>query len=190
MSRHLSPTEFVAAVEGELAASRSGHLDACESCREELAALGAAAAAVRSDTDVPEPSPLFWDQLSTRVREAADAASSGMAVPWWARWQILATLGAAAAVTTLVVALNRTSAPEADPSIATASAPEAVGADEEPWRAVAAMASTLSSDDVRLAVASVPVTETPVEELTAAERRVFVELLQAEWGSDEWGGME
>ena len=48
------------------------HADTCDACRQQVADLRSAMAAV-VDVDVPEPSPLFWDHLSARVREAVSA---------------------------------------------------------------------------------------------------------------------
>lgn len=48
------------------------HAENCDVCREQLAGLRSAMAAVM-DVEVPEPSPLFWDHLSLRVREAVGA---------------------------------------------------------------------------------------------------------------------
>lgn len=67
---HLSPAELLDIAEG--AQSRHAHLETCETCRQEVAevrALMGAVAAV-AKIDVPEPSPLFWDHLSSRVHDA------------------------------------------------------------------------------------------------------------------------
>src|SRR5437867_2824093 len=66
--KHLSAEEFVDAAEGTLAAVRAAHLRTCEACRTQADSLGA----LLRDTaaiDVPDPSPLFWDHFSARVRE-------------------------------------------------------------------------------------------------------------------------
>ncbi len=70
MSRHLSEDELLRLAEtGEAHA----HLAECDACRSSVGELrGAIAAAL--EVDVPEPSPLFWDHLSRRVREGIAAA--------------------------------------------------------------------------------------------------------------------
>ena len=67
---HLSPAELLDIAEG--AQSRHAHLETCETCRQEVAEMRALMGAVAAvaKIDVPEPSPLFWDHLSSRVHEA------------------------------------------------------------------------------------------------------------------------
>ena len=43
MNKHLSPEEFVDAIDGTLAPSRREHLDQCEACRHEAGALAGVA---------------------------------------------------------------------------------------------------------------------------------------------------
>lgn len=67
--RHLDLAELVDLAEGVRPELSAPHLQVCEACRQSLAetrAMMSAAAAVK----VPEPSPLFWDHLSNRVRDA------------------------------------------------------------------------------------------------------------------------
>jgi hypothetical protein len=69
---HLSDVELVDLAEGTRPESSAPHLAVCERCRHQLLELrrmiGAAAA-----VPVPEPSPLFWDRFSDRVRHAVAA---------------------------------------------------------------------------------------------------------------------
>jgi len=67
--RHLRADEFVDIAEGTRPEASSAHLASCDACRAQLADVRAAMAAA-AQADVPEPSPLFWDRLSQRVREA------------------------------------------------------------------------------------------------------------------------
>jgi hypothetical protein len=78
---HLRFDELVDLAEGTCAESGAPHLRTCESCRRQLADLRSTMAAA-ARVEVPEPSPLFWDHLSERVREAvaADSVSRGA---WW-----------------------------------------------------------------------------------------------------------
>jgi hypothetical protein len=66
--KHLSPAEFVDAAEGGLPASRASHLAACARCREQAAAMRTALDQARGD-EPPEPSPLYWRHLSSRIHE-------------------------------------------------------------------------------------------------------------------------
>src|SRR6187455_2911243 len=82
---HLSPSEFVDFVEGTLDAARGSHAERCESCRrsgEELRRVFESSAA---RGDVPEPSPLFWEHFSARVRGAV--AQETVSAPGWMTWR-------------------------------------------------------------------------------------------------------
>jgi hypothetical protein len=70
--RHLSPEDFVDLLDGAQPESAFSHLDGCDRCRQQLAELRQSIAA-SLDAAVPEPSPLFWDHLSARIRAAVDA---------------------------------------------------------------------------------------------------------------------
>jgi hypothetical protein len=92
---HLTPDQFVDALDGALPSDRQAHLEVCDVCRAEVAALRSAMALAQSDAPI-EPSPLFWDHLESRVHDAVGAA----AVPpashrWWTGWRV-ATAAAAA----------------------------------------------------------------------------------------------
>jgi hypothetical protein len=98
---HLSDREVVDVLDGEVAADAAGHIRDCEACRERLADLAATLAHTRS-VDVPEPSPLFWDHLSERIR--ADIAS--MPVPVrarWLSWPMWLPLGALALIVAMLL---------------------------------------------------------------------------------------
>jgi len=158
---HLSPEELIDLVEGARAEADTPHLRSCEACRHQVAALRSAMSAV-ADADLPEPSPLFWDHLSQRVREAVAAeegrpsrfggwrwgralpgalgalgalgASSGASSGSWRAW---AAAGVAASVVIAIyVTAPRTSMPLSgarDGAAAAAAAPlEPFGAVDDP----------------------------------------------------------
>jgi hypothetical protein len=77
---HLKGEEIVDIAEGTRSESSAPHLDGCESCRAQLRELRAMMSAAQ-EVDVPEPSPLFWDHLSSRVHEAV--AAEGAPRPAW-----------------------------------------------------------------------------------------------------------
>lgn len=189
MTRHLSSDEHVAAIEGRLDALRQTHLAECAACRDQVAE-GQAVLAHVAAAGVPEPSPLFWDHFSARVRAAtAGAIPAARQRGWgWRGW--LALTSAAMAVVLTVFVVTRppaVPAPGIVPQRAgqtSGAAPDLTGpAGEgaaEPWAAVVQMASGLSPDDVR-GVAPVDGNALPtVEDLTPAERAAFVELLNSE----------
>lgn len=105
---HLSPDTFVDLLEGTLEESAVPHLAQCEACRDELSGLRRTWQEAMN-TDVPEPSPLFWDHLSARVHEAV-AAEPEPRRPWWnAAWAVrwFGLAAAAVAAIALVAFLNR-----------------------------------------------------------------------------------
>lgn len=101
--RHLSEGELLDLAEGTRPETSAPHLASCEGCRRELAELRSVMA-VAAEADVPEPSPLFWDHLSARVREAAAADGQAFASgrgQYWTAWRALVPIGA---LTALLVA--------------------------------------------------------------------------------------
>lgn len=98
---HLRPDELIDFAEGGQGEG-TAHLRSCEICRAEVAALTAAMASAAS-VEVPEPSPLFWNHLSNRVREEIAAEgppvrSWGWVAAWRPSWSSAALAGVAAAV--------------------------------------------------------------------------------------------
>ena len=69
---HMKTGELVDIAEGARTEASAPHLAVCEPCRAQLHDLRAMLSAAR-DVDVPEPSPLFWDHLSSRVSDAVAA---------------------------------------------------------------------------------------------------------------------
>jgi hypothetical protein len=109
---HLTPAEFIDIAEGARPEASAPHLAECAACRRQLSDVRAAMAAT-SDVPVPEPSPLFWDHWSERIREAVAAEPP---VPWW--WQawtrpssFIAVSAAVAAVLVAIVFTARVLAP-------------------------------------------------------------------------------
>src|SRR6059058_6158759 len=105
---HLAPEELIDLAEGTRAEAAAPHLQSCEACRDQVVRLRTAMSAVAGlrGADVPEPSPLFWDHLSQRVREAVSAEEPrGSRFAGWrwktalrASWRAWAIAGVAAAV--------------------------------------------------------------------------------------------
>jgi hypothetical protein len=184
MSRHLTAEEVVAALERDLAPSRMSHLDGCESCRAQLAAVRGLHADLQGAGEVPEPSPLFWDHFSARVRRAT-AEEPVPVVRWWqTRWLPLASGACAVGVLAVMLSVRAPSlSPESHvltDSAANASGPDAAASPEEGrWDDVVQMAAQLSVEDVG---DMVPTLETSnlVEALTSEEREAFARLLMAE----------
>ena len=72
MSRHLSEQEIVDALDGVVSAPLRAHLDECAACRTQVDELGGIVKDAQM-VSLPEPSPLFWDHFSARVRTAVEA---------------------------------------------------------------------------------------------------------------------
>ena len=106
--RHLTPDELVDSVDaGEAApAAFRSHLEICAACRAQRDALIAVLTDARMVT-LPEPSPLFWDRLSDRVRLEIEADPVDANSSWsWLRWPVLVPLSGLAAIV-LVLALGK-----------------------------------------------------------------------------------
>ena len=72
---HLSESEFVDLAADALDPRRAAHVETCAPCREQRDALRAMLRDV-SAVVVPEPSPLFWEHMSARVRDGMAASTS------------------------------------------------------------------------------------------------------------------
>lgn len=106
---HLTPDEVIDAVEETLAPARLAHLTTCEKCRTETDAVAAMLREAQS-VSVFEPSPLFWDHFSARVR-ASVAAEAGRRAHSrrWFEWPVLVPFGALAVLTVALVSSLPTS---------------------------------------------------------------------------------
>jgi hypothetical protein len=176
---HLTPDELIDAMEGMLAADRQAHLASCEPCRAQLDDLVSVLQEAKQ-VSVPEPSPLFWNHLSQRVRVAIDQEPAADSV-WaaWLRWQVLLPLGAAAM---LILGLMLTmpidhEAPDDSP-IVDSTVLEPAG---ESWGAVEDLVGHLDIETASAAGVIEPgVAELALLELTAEEQQELTRLLQAE----------
>ena len=152
---HLSPDALVDLAERTSSDADVPHLRSCDRCRRQLEELRAAMAAA-ADVDLPEPSPLFWEHVSSRVREAVAAESQpGQSRGWsWARgWRVWAVSAAAVAVLALAVAIgSRVSAPAPGPANLAAHRADASPSidplpDDPALNLVADIAATMTYDD-------------------------------------------
>ncbi len=197
---HITPEQFVDLAEGTVAESSLPHLAACDDCRRELAGLRAMmsdAAAPGNNTvgEVPEPSPLFWNHLSSRVRDAVaeDKAGDASWHAWLLRPRVLVpSLTAVLAALAIVMLLPReTLAPliPASPlpvaSVTVPSLPPLapLGAPDDPQLGiVAAVATTVEWDEMmdEVAISSAGSTDAVAAALTPDEQRELQRLLAAE----------
>jgi anti-sigma factor RsiW len=182
---HLRPQVLIDAAEAETAAERPAtpdapgtpgrlthavraHLDRCDRCAARVRETRAAIAAARGLADMPEPSPLFWDHLSARVRHATAADPVADRRSWGRAAWVPLVAGALAAAVMLM-----------SPEEGTPGGPTPVVLGDDSWEAVLAGAHGLSPDEVQ-AVAPWASPATLVADLTPAEREVFARLLERE----------
>ncbi len=174
---HLTSDELIDAVEGHLAPERQAHLAVCESCQRQKSEL-AAVLAEAQQASVPEPSPLFWQYLSARVRGAIDGDPRGSALSWW-RWQLLAPLGA---VALLVFALATTIGrpPDVTLDVAAGAAVDAPLADDS-WAALTILVGNIDLETASAAGVIEPgAADVALLELTSEEQQELTRLLKAE----------
>jgi len=192
MTSHLSNDQLVDATEGTLAAGAADHLEQCEACRARVTELRALLTDVNLSSRVPEPSPLFWDHLSRRVREATAAETVPQPFAWWhGLWRPLVAFGAAAAAVALVV-LVRHGQPTVHQSATATSvvadaAAEPALQDDPSVDVVTAVVGDLSFDELRSAdlVPSRATVDQAVSQLTEDQKRELMRLVREELGGPE-----
>lgn len=144
------------------------------------------------EIEVPEPSPLFWDQLSHRVAEGVrrePVPSRG----WWLSptWSALASLSAAIVVLVTISlwvwrpGAARPAAPSAirsGPEFAQDVLPVAAPGDDEAWQVVASLTEGIDVDTVdATGIAPAPGSiEEAATELSAVERAELIRILRVE----------
>lgn len=141
--------------------------------------------------DVPEPSPLFWDHLSQRVREAV-ANEPPPAPGWTSRFHFAWATGVSGAIAVTVLAVvvsTHHTRPVGNHTVA-ASAIDAAPAsdslptlDEDPsWAVMGDLASQMDFDEAGAAglIATPGAADRAVSQLSQDEQRAAAELLQEE----------
>jgi hypothetical protein len=191
--RHLNEEDLLDLADGVRPEGSTPHLASCESCRRQLADLRAVMSAAAA-VDVPEPSPLFWQHLSARVREAVSNEEWTSASTWppsrfGRRMVALAAVVLAAAVTWLTVLPRQIVAPGgiAPPSATSAEATPGAGngvslADDASLSLIAEMAGDLDWDaaaEAGLGTQTYAV-DRAVLELSANERLELQRILKEE----------
>ena len=200
--KHLSESEIVDLVDGTLAPARVAHLDACDACRTTVNDVREVLART-ADVSIPEPSPLFWEHFSARVREDVRSVEATGASGWfgWAdgptvKWAMTGALLTILVVSGVWVSLWRTTAtpPGRVPPVTTATASagrgepgvELLDADspenDQAWALVRAVADDLAWDDAAEEGLGVrpEFAERALAALTRDERSELVRLLAAE----------
>ncbi len=114
---HLNAVELIDVAEGTRSEASAPHLASCDECRRQLTDLRAMMSTVAA-VDVPEPSPLFWDHLSERVRNVVAQDVPGRSLQDAATWRRLLMPLSAVAVASLIVAVVLSSRVLAPQSVA------------------------------------------------------------------------
>ncbi len=187
MRRHLSAEELLDVVEGWPTPESVAHLRGCDACRSTALGLSETICAV-TEASVPEPSPLFWDHLSSRVREAVAAeppavgAGVGTMRPWrWLVWPTAAGVAAAAVIVAVVVGRRPALAPKPLPPavVLQLEVEESVLADDESLMLLADLADDLeweAAAEAGLTVAQ-GATDRAVADLSEPERAALQQML-------------
>lgn len=180
---HLTPETLVDAAEGRVNGAMRSHLDTCTTCRRQVDELAAIVAGLGT-TPIPEPSPLFWDHLSARVRQEVAAAGAPAGTRWF-DWRVLVPATAAAALVLALVSALPTTSPDAPTSAANAA--PALEADDASWELLAALLDDEAlADDAAAegksvaAVAWRGAADRVVFELSSAEQEELLRLLREE----------
>ena len=140
---------------------------------------------VKAAGEVPEPSPLFWNHLSARVRDAV--AVEPIPRAWWMTyWRPVAL--AAGTIGLVAFVMLRTVGPAPVTSVAPG-AHDLVAdvAVSEMWRLIEVAAPAVEMDSVRDAgfMPSQYATDQAIASLTPAQREALVKLLRKEMGVTE-----
>lgn len=192
---HLSPAEFIDLADGTLPRDRAAHLDGCEECRAQVATVRDALTVATASDDVPEPSPLFWEHFSARVRQAVEESPRRPVFAFSLR--ALHPLVASLAVVVLVAsAVLLTREARSKRSTVPATAASAAAATDQnhvadsalltnhaaEWAVLTAAAADLELDDARKAGMDVPsaAVDRAVTQLTPDELSELGRLLQSE----------
>lgn len=182
MTRHLSPDESVAALERTLDPARAVHLDTCAHCRAEISGLRQMLTDVAAAADEHEPSPLFWDHFSDRVRAVAAQATPSRSSAWRRWWQPVVGFATAGLLVIWLVGRDGPGAPgpSAGRSADLSQSDPADTSAEPAWDAVVELAAGLSVDEVHGAVPSRLDAVALFDDLSVAEQAALVELLERE----------
>jgi hypothetical protein len=183
--RHLNAEERLALIEAADEPMHP-HLRSCDRCRAEVVRARAALWDARS-VDVPEPSPLFWDNLSRRVSEQVASAGPGQVRREWPFWRMLIPLAAGIGALLIAIGVDRGSRPvPAAPAAAVASAQgsalSGAEAGDEHWALLANLAADFDLETLcdSLGSSAAGAADSAVWQLNDRERAELAVLLRAE----------
>jgi hypothetical protein len=181
---HLTPDELIDAVEGTLDPARREHLASCEFCTREVAGLASVLTEARQ-VEMPEPSPLFWDHFSARVRTAVDneanLARRSFGGGGWLRWPVLVPIGALALVTFVLMSAMPRQTGSVTPATTEAVAGD-VALSDDGWILVADLVGDIDWDFADAAGVTVRpgLADQAALELNTQEQKELGRLIRAE----------
>ncbi len=183
---HLTTDERLALIESA-GAPNHPHLATCVRCRAEVEEGRIALGEVRL-SEVPEPSPLFWDPLSARVSERVAAGPETRRRPV-AAWRVLVPTAVGVIAVVLAVWIDRgghrtPAAPAPVPGVASAETAVVTAGDDESWSMLGQLAGEMDVDTLSdtLGTSEASGAERAVYQLNAEERADLAGLLQAQPG--------
>jgi hypothetical protein len=187
--KHLSNHQILAAIEHDAGdAASNDHLSSCDACQARVDELRQIVR-LMNEVEVPEPSPLFWNHLSQRVREAV-AVGPEPRRSWVSGvfgWQ--AALVAALVVVVIGLVMTRSERPIPTVSTQTEERPVEIALDalstpngDATWTFMGELASQMDLEAAGQAglVASPDSVERALGDLTREEQQLVVELLEQE----------
>ena len=188
---HLSSNQFADAAEGTVPPVVVEHLGHCDACRATLADLRSAL----TDAAVPErvePSPLFWEHFSQRVRAATDVKAVPRRLWTWRPVVLAAGFAGALVVGVLLRPHTPPAASSAGAPVATANATpsgtaDAPSVDDGTVDVVSAVSGDLSFDEARVAdlLPSGAGVALAVDHLTESQKRELLRIVREEIGALE-----
>lgn len=189
--KHLAADDVVDVLDGRAQDRALRHAEQCPACQALVDDARRAIELVSSD-QIPEPSPLFWTQLSARVGESVRRAPSP--APSWAGmlWGWRAVPVGSLLVLVALVGLTRWQAGQVTlrspgggvvaPAADSLDAAVATSADDEPWALVSQLLDEVAADET-LAGEMPPAigsADRAVESMSAGETAELARLLKAQ----------
>jgi hypothetical protein len=181
---HFTPDEFIDAVEHSLAPARRAHLVSCPRCQEQTVAVAAMLREAEA-VGVVEPSPLFWDHFSDRVR-AAVALEGGVPsrAARWFDWPVLAPIATLALLVLALVSsvpLSVTPVDQAASGTSAGAQPD-VTENEDQWALIFDLVGDVDLDSVVDSglLGRPGSADSALMHLTSSERGELVRLLREE----------
>jgi hypothetical protein len=180
--KHLSNDDLLTAIDGET--THATHLSTCAPCLHRVEELREVLR-LAGEVDVPEPSPLFWDHLSRRVRAAVAAEPLPEAPLWRSGLSWMAGTVGALAIIVIGVAVTLRTAQPVERMVPPAAIAESVILsldDDAAWALIGDMASQMEWDEATEAglIATPGSAEHALGQMSQEEQARVVELLQQE----------